>query len=382
MKIVKQAKRFGLLFGVCLALLPGAAAQTKKSQTRKEIFGKMADGKQVALYTLTNKNGVEAKISTYGGAVVSLQVPDKHGALADVVLGFDKLENYLNSPPYIGTLIGRYANRIAKGRFTLNGVEYKLAANNGPNHLHGGLAGFDKVLWTAQPVKISKGAALALTYLSRDGEEGYPGNLSVKVIYTLTDEDALKIDYFAASDKDTVINLTNHSYFNLAGPDSGDILGHLLQIDADFFTPTDATAIPLGELRSVTGTPFDFNQLTAIGARIAADDEQIKLGKGYDHNFVVKGPAGTLRHAAKVVEPKSGRVMDVLTTEPGVQLYSGNFLDGSKIGKGGKPIEFRTGFCLETQHFPDSPNQPQFPTTTLKKGAKFTSTTIYKFSRE
>ena len=338
----------------------------------------MTDGKQVDLYILTNKNGLEVKITTYGGAVVSLKVPDKNGVFADVVLGFDKLADYWNSPPYIGTIIGRFANRIAQGRFTLNGVEYKLAANNGVNHLHGGVTGFDKVLWQAWSVKTSNGVGVALSYLSRDGEEGYPGNLSVKVIYTLTEANELRIEYLAESDKDTVVNLTNHSYFNLAG--NGDILGHLLQINAGYFTPTDAKAIPTGELRSVKGTPFDFTQLTAIGARLKEDDEQIKFGQGYDHNFVVNGPAGTLRQAARVIEPKSGRVMDVLTTEPGVQFYSGNYLDGSKIGKGGQPIGLHAGFCLETQHFPDSPNQPQFPVTTLKKGAKFTSTTIYKFS--
>jgi aldose 1-epimerase len=301
--------------------------------------------------------------------------------LADVVLGFDNLAGYLNSPPYIGTIIGRYANRIAKGRFTLNGKEYQLAANNGPNHLHGGLKGFDKVLWQAKSFPAKNGAAIALTYLSRDGEEGYPGNLSVQVIYTLTEANELKIDYLATTDKDTLVNLTNHSYFNLSGTD-GDILGHLLQIHADYFTPTDATAIPTGDLRDVNDTPFDFRKLTAIGERIERDDEQLKLGKGYDHNFIVKGNFGQLRPAAKVVEPLSGRVMEVLTTEPGVQLYSGNYLDGSKIGKGGKPIKFRTGFCLETQHFPDSPNQPKFPTTVLRKGEKFTSTTIYKFSSQ
>jgi aldose 1-epimerase len=297
-----------------------------------------------------------------------------------VVLGFDDIEGYQKTTTYIGALVGRYANRIAKGKFTLDGKEYTLATNNGENHLHGGVRGFDKVIWKARPLAARGGSALELTYLSKDGEEGYPGNLSVRVVYTLTDANELKIDYYATTDKDTVVNLTNHNYYNLAGQGNGDILGHLLTLNASRFTPTDAGAIPTGELRPVQGTPFDFTRPTAIGARIEQDEEQLKLGKGYDHNFVVNGRAGRLRLAARVTEPTTGRAMEVWTTEPGVQLYTGNFLDGSDVGKGGKPYRYRYGFCLETQHYPDSPNHPQFPSTVLRRGARFRSTTIYKFS--
>lgn len=333
------------------------------------------------LYTLTNKNGLEAQITTYGGAVVALRVPDKNGTRADVVLGYDKLPDYFNSPPYIGTIIGRYANRIAHGRFKLNGVAYQLAVNNkGLHHLHGGNIGFDKILWPARRIATADGAAVELTYHSSDGEEGYPGNLAVRVVYTLTHDNALRIDYFAETDQDTLVNLTNHSYFNLAG--QGDILGHLLRLDADRFTPVDATAIPTGELRDVAGTPFDFTRLTAIGARLGANDEQLSFGQGYDHNFALNGPCGELRQVAEVVEPVSGRRMEVWTTEPGVQLYTGNYLDGSRTGKGGQPFHRYAGFCLETQHFPDSPNQPQFPTTVLRRGEKYRTTTIYRFSTQ
>jgi aldose 1-epimerase len=297
-----------------------------------------------------------------------------------VVLGFDDIEGYQKTTTYIGSLVGRYANRIAKGRFTLNGKEYTLATNNGENHLHGGVRGFDKVIWKARLIAARRGSALELTYLSKDGEEGYPGNLSVRVVYTLTDANELKIDYYATTDKDTVVNLTNHNYYNLAGQGNGDILGHLLTVNASRFTPTDAGAIPTGELRPVKGTPFDFTRPTAIGARIEQDEEQLKLGKGYDHNFVINGRAGTLRLAARVTEPTTGRVMETWTTEPGMQLYTGNYLDGSDTGKGGKPYRHRYGFCLETQHFPDSPNRPEFPSTVLRKGARFRSTTVYKFS--
>ncbi len=350
------------------------------AQVKKESWGKTADGESVDIYTLKNRNGMEARITNYGGIVVSLTAPDRNKKYEDVVLGFNDLDSYLKGHPYFGALIGRYGNRIAKGRFKLNGVEYKLAVNNGENHLHGGIKGFDKVVWTASISPSRLGPSITLTYLSKDGEEGYPGNLTSRVVYTLTQRNELRIDYSVSTDKDTVTNLTHHSYFNLAGDGVGDILNHQLTIKADRFTPTDAGSIPTGELRKVVGTPFDFLKATAIGARINDSDEQIKLGNGYDHNYVVNGASGVLRMAASVYEPTTGRVMDVLTTEPGIQFYTGNFLDGTLTGKSGKTYQKRTGFCLETQHYPDSPNQPAFPTTTLKKGATYKSTTIYRFS--
>jgi len=371
-----------LVILTALVLLAGISVQTQPKvrgeDIKKELFGR-AD---VDLYTLTNANGVEVKIITYGGTVISIKVPDRQGNFADVVLGSDKLEAYLKQTSYIGALIGRYGNRIAKGRFTLNGKEYALAVNNGENHLHGGIKGFDKVVWTAKPSRTKDGPALELTYLSRDGEEGYPGNLSVNVVYTITNKNELKIDYSATTDKDTVVNLTSHGYFNLSGEGNGDILGHQLMLNADRFTPTDAGAIPTGELRSVKGTPFDFTTMTALGARIEAADEQIKFGNGYDHNFVVNGRPGTLRQAAKVYEATSGRVMEVWTTEPGIQLYTGNYLDGSMVGMSGKPYNRRYAFCLETQHFPDSPNKPSFPSTVLSKGGRYHSTTVYRFTTQ
>jgi len=380
-----KKKRFPL-FTLCavimlIGLINGEGKmRLEKAGLKKESFGK-ADGKDVDLYTLTNAHGMEARITNYGGTLVSLKVLDRNGKFDDVVLGYDKLDDYLQSKSFLGALIGRYGNRIAKGRFTLNGVEYKLAVNNDPNHLHGGLKGFDKVVWTAKALPAREGTALELTYLSRDGEEGYPGNLSVTVVYTLTDKDELKIDYSATTDKDTVVNLTNHSYFNLAGQGSGNILNHQLMIAASRFTPVDAGLIPTGELASVKGTPFDFTRMTSIGERIDQDDPQLKIGKGYDHNFVLEGQMGQLRQAVKVLEPTTGRVMEVWTTEPGVQLYSGNYLDGLN-GKGGKIYNQRFGFCLETQHFPDSPNKPTFPSTVLKKRARYHTTTVYKFAVE
>jgi aldose 1-epimerase len=351
-----------------------------KANITRQPFGKTADGQAVELYTLTNASGMVAKIMTYGGTVVSLSVPDRNKKMGDVVLGYDTLDGYLQNNPFFGAIIGRYGNRIAKGRFTLNGKEYKLAQNNGENHLHGGLKGFDKVVWKAREVKSAEGPALELTYLSKDGEEGYPGNLSVTVTYTLTNKNELKIDYAATTDQDTVINLTNHSYFNLAGAGTGDILNHVIMINADRFTPVDETLIPTGELRSVKGTPFDFTTPTAIGARIDQKDEQLIFGKGYDHNFVLNKTGERLSLAARVYEPTSGRVMEVYTTQPGMQFYTGNFLDGTITGKSGKVYPRRSGFCLETQHFPDSPNKPGFPSTVLKPGQKYAQTTIYKFA--
>jgi aldose 1-epimerase len=311
---------------------------------------------------------------------VSLKVPDSKGALGDIVLGFDSLDGYLADNPFFGALVGRYGNRIAKGHFTLDGKEYTLPINNGANALHGGLKGFDKHIWTAKPGQGKDGQTLELTYVSKDGEEGYPGTLTATVTYTLTNANELRIHYQATTDKPTVLNLTNHSYFNLAGAGNGDILGHELMLNADKFTPVDKGLIPTGELRPVDGTPFDFRKATAIGARINADDEQIKLGGGYDHNFVLNGQAGTMRLAARATEPKSGRVLEVSTTEPGVQFYTGNFLDGTLHGKGGKVYNKRYGFCLETQHYPDSPNKPSFPSTVLRPGQKYDTTTVFKFS--
>ena len=358
-------------------------ASTAKQSITKEPFGKTDEGVGVDLYTLTNAKGAQAKIITYGGIVVSLKVPDRNGKLEDVVLGYDNLAGYLkNNGPYLGALIGRYGNRIAKGKFSLNGNEYQLAQNNGENHLHGGVRGFDKVVWTGRPrpLKSGIGVALELTYLSKDGEEGYPGNLSVKVVYVLTDTNELRIYYSATTDKPTIVNLTHHSYFNLGGQGNGDILKHKLFINANQFTPTDAGSIPTGELRKVVGTPFDFTRATAIGTRIDQDDEQLKFGRGYDHNFVLNKNGKSLTLAARAFEPTSGRVMEVFTTEPGLQFYTGNFLDGTITGKDGKIYKQHYGFCLEAQHFPDSPNKPAFPSVVLTPGRRYAQTTIYKFA--
>lgn len=359
----------------------GAAGES--GTTTKTSWGKTPDGAQVELYTLTNKNGTQAAITTYGGAVVSLKVPDRNGKLGDVVLGYDSLDGYVNDKSYFGAIIGRYGNRIGHAQFTLDGQTYKLAKNNGENTLHGGTKGFNKAVWTAKEIPAKNGQALELTYLSKDGEEGFPGNLHVRVIYTLTDSNELKIDYSATTDKTTVVNLTNHSYFNLAGPGSGDILGHILTMEADKFTPVDSGLIPTGELQDLAGTPFDFRKPTAIGARINDDDEQLKLAGGYDHNFVLRRkPGEPISLAARVVDPQTGRVLEVWTDQPGVQFYTGNFLDGSVRGKEGIAYTKRSAFCLETQHFPDSPNHPKFPSTVLTPGERYHTTTIYKFSAE
>ncbi len=342
-------------------------------------FGQTPDGKAVELYTLTNANGMQVAITTYGGIVVSLTAPDREDNYADVVLGFDDLDGYLAGHPYFGAIVGRYGNRIAKGKFSIDDKEYTLATNNDENALHGGLVGFDKKVWRGRGAVNRMGVALTLVMQSDDGDEGYPGNLEVKVVYTLTNDDELKIDYTATTDKATPVNLTNHSYFNLAGQGSGDILGHELTINSSRFTPVDKGLIPTGQLKPVDGTPFDFRKATAIGTRIEADDEQLEFGGGYDHNFVLNADADDLVLAASVHEPKTGRVMEVYTTEPGVQFYCGNFLDGSNVGKGGKVYNHRNGFCLETQHFPDSPNQPDFPSTILEPEDEYRTTTVYKF---
>jgi aldose 1-epimerase len=359
----------------------GCKSKTQESATmKKELFGKTVDGTDAYVFTLKNRSGMEARITNYGGIMLSLLVPDKRGNFGDVVLGYDSLAQYVKDNPYFGCIVGRYGNRIQKGKFRLDGKEYTLATNNGPNHLHGGLKGFDKVVWSVKKDESKEGKCLALTYVSKDREEGYPGNLSVKVTYTLTDSNELRIDYTAMTDKTTIVNLTQHSYFNLAGAGSGDILGHELYIDADRFTPVDKSLIPTGELRSVRGTPLDFTKSTPIGARINDKDEQLVFGIGYDHNWVLNKKEGELKLAARVEEKTSGREMDVISTEPGLQFYTGNFLNGSNVGKGGKKYEQRYGFCLETQHFPDSPNKPGFPSTVLKEGQTYSTTTIYKFS--
>jgi aldose 1-epimerase len=343
-------------------------------------FGRLPDGTDIGLFTLTNARGLEVRAIAYGAIIVSVRAPDRRGQRDDIVLGCDDLEGYLTRSRYFGAVVGRYGNRIANGRFTLDGRMFQLATNNGPNHLHGGVKGFDKVVWRAQPHARDGHTAVAFSYTSRDGDEAYPGTLNARVSYTLTERNEIVVEYEATTDKPTPVNLTQHSYFNLAGEGRGDILQHVLSLDADRFTPVDETMIPTGELAPVGGTPFDFRQPAAIGARIGADHEQLRRGTGYDHNFVLRdAPArGGLRRAARVVEPTTGRTLDVATTEPGVQFYSGNHLAG-QIGKGGHAYGPRTGFCLETQHFPDAPNHSHFPSTILRPGTTYRSKTVFTF---
>ena len=358
---------------------PGKEPQTGAKESAhvvKAALGKLPDGTEIESYTLYNSEGASAKVITYGATLAELHIPDRHGKMGDVVLGFDNLEGYLGQHPYFGGTIGRYANRIAKGTFTLDGKEYHLALNNGPNSLHGGQIGFNRRVWKAEELKDKDAASVRFSYLSKDGEENYPGNLHVSVTYTLTNTNELKLQYAAETDKDTVLNLTNHSYFNLSGTDTGTILKYLLYINADKYTPVDSTLIPTGKIESVVGTPLDFLKPTAIGARIG----ELKEIGGYDHNYVLNGKAGTLRIAAKVIDPESGREIEVLTTQPGVQFYSAIGLNGSIKGKGGVVYEKYGAICLETQHFPDSPNHPNFPSTELKPGEHFNSETIYKFT--
>lgn len=370
----------GLTAALAAACFVGCGTTSEKgpSEIERKPFGKLPDGTQIESFTLKNKNGAEAKIINYGGIVTSLKVPDKNGKLGDVVLGYDNLEGYLKESPYFGAMIGRYGNRIAKGKFTLEGKEYTLAVNNGPNALHGGIKGFDKVVWTPRLMAVEDHPALELTYLSRDGEEGYPGNLKVTAVYTLTEDNGLKLEYTATTDKATVVNLTQHSYFNLAG--EGDNLQHEVTIPADKFTPVDSTLIPTGELKPVEGTPFDFRKPTTIGARINQEDEQLKFGNGYDHNWVINKEPGKYTLMASVYEPTSGRVLEVFSTEPGLQFYTGNFLDGKITGKNGWVYKFRTAFCMEPQHFPDSPNKPNFPSVVLKPGEQYKHTLMFRFS--
>ena len=367
--------------GLGMVCLAGCASMSKSPGTISQApFGKTTNGTPVEIYTLCNSHGMEARIMTYGGIVVSLKVPDKNGKLGDIVLGYDSLDGYLKSSPYFGALIGRYGNRIAGGKFTLEGKTYTLAANNGPNSLHGGIKGFDKVVWKATPLATANGPALQLKYISKDGEEGFPGNLTVTAVYTLTEDNRLRLDFSATTDQPTLCNLTHHSYFNLAGQGNGDVLGEIVYINADNITPVDANLITTGEIKPVDGTPFDFRKPTAIGARISSDDEQIKFGNGYDHNWVINKPLGQLGLMARASDPASGRVMEVWSTEPGMQFYTGNFLDGSITGKDGKVYQRRNAFCMEPHHYPDSPNKPQFPTTELKPGETYHNTIIYKFS--
>lgn len=361
-----------------LVLVGCASKPFSSNRISQEPFGRAKDGAPITLYRLRNAGGAEARICNYGGIVVSLRVPDRDGKLGDVVLGYDRLADYIKDNPYFGALIGRYGNRIAAGQFTLDGRQYTLATNKYPNSLHGGVQGFDKVVWQARPIMTSEGPALQLTYLSHDGEEGYPGNLQVTVLYTMTTNNALKVQYTATTDRDTVVNLTQHSYFNLAG--KGTILDHEVQIPADKFTPVDRALIPTGELRPVDGTPFDFRKPVTIGARVNQDDEQLKFGKGYDHNWVINKKTGELSLMARVYEPISGRVLEVLSTEPGLQFYSGNGLDGTRVGKGGWVYQSRDAFCMEPQHYPDSPNHLNFPSVVLHPGETYKNTIIYKFS--
>ena len=380
-----------VLFTMCGMLLFAnfMVAGSRKRETKmgaalqKKSFGKTTTGEEVEIYSLSNKKGMEAAIITFGATVVSLRVPDKNGKSADVVLGYDDMDGYTNGKSYFGAIVGRYANRIAGGKFSLGSKTYTLPQNDGPNTLHGGISGFNKHVWKAKDVSSSEGEAVELSYLSKDGEEGFPGNLTIQVRYTLLAErNELRIDYSASADQDTVLNVSNHSYFNLAGEGSGDILGHVLTLHANQFTPVDKTLIPTGELRDAKNTPFDFTHAEAIGKRIDGTDEQLIFGKGYDHNWVLS-PAehkNGLLLAADVYEPASGRKLHVWTTEPAIQFYSGNFLNDTIRGKGNKVYGHRTGFCLETQHYPDSPNHPSFPSTLLKAGKTYKSTTVFAFS--
>ncbi len=354
--------------------------QTTESESNmsveKTVFGKTSEGVEVDLYTCTNANGVVLKMTNYGATTVSLEVPDRDGKMANITMGFDSLDGYLGKHPYFGATVGRYCNRIAKGKFTLDGQEYTLATNNGPNHLHGGNVGFNKVVWDAEPFETETGVGVKFTYLSKDGEEGYPGSLNATAVYTLTNDDELVVEFTATTDKPTPVNLTNHNYWNLGGEGTGTIRDHVLEIPADKYLPVDETLIPTGELADVAGTPLDFTKPEKIGARL----DQIKADPvGYDHCYALRGEIGEMKLAARVIDPDSGRVMEIYTTQPGLQFYSGNFLDGSADSGGYQQYD---GFCLETQHFPDSPNQPTFPNTILKPGETYQHKTVHKFFAE
>jgi aldose 1-epimerase len=358
------------------------AADPTSPRVTRALFGRLPDGTQVDGYSIRNASGTSMHVMTYGGIITSLRTADTQGRFADIVLGYDSLAGYLEDSPYFGAIVGRYANRIAKGRFTLETQAYQLPVNNGPNSLHGGTRGFDKVVWQATSFENDSAAGVVLSHVSPDGDMGYPGRLEARVTYTLTDRDELIVDYLATTDKATPVNLSQHSYFNLAGDARRDILGHQLQLEASRYTPVDSTLIPTGQLAPVEGTPFDFRTSTAVGARIAESHEQLQFGGGYDHNFVLVQEGRGFRHAAaRVVEPESGRTLDIFTDQPGIQFYSGNFLDGTIHGKGGRVYLHRYGFCLETQHFPDSPNHPEFPSTILRPGERYETRTVFRFGR-
>jgi aldose 1-epimerase len=370
----------GLSLGILFVVVSCQSQKTESKMVEKKLFGKLDDGKEVYSFTLTNNNKAVAEIIEYGATVTSLMMPDKNGKIEDIVLGYDNVSDYAKGTSYFGAIVGRYGNRIGKGKFTLDGKEYKLAVNNGENHLHGGILGYNKVLWNAEVLEKKEGPAVKFTYISKDGEEGYPGTVKLEVVYTLTNNNELSVEYSATTDKPTVFNPTHHSYFNLSGNFENTILDNELMIDADTYTPVDAGLITTGKLDKVENTPMDFRKPVKIGAGIDKDFEQLKFGKGYDHNWVLNNYNKQVRKVAELYEPKSGRLMEVSTDQPGIQFYSGNFLDGTAKGKKGILYKFRTGLCLETQHFPDSPNKPDFPTVRLNPGETYKHTTIYKFS--
>jgi aldose 1-epimerase len=380
---MKQKYR-NALAGTFLSLITAASLAAAQPAITMKSFGTLPDRRTAQLYTLTNTQGAKVSVTNYGGIITHIIVPDREGRMADVALGYDMVEKYVAGSPYFGALIGRYGNRIANGKFTLDGKNYKLATNNDPGgvpcSLHGGNVGFDKVLWDVTPLLAKDAAGLKLHYLSKDGEEGYPGNLDVTVTYWFNNNNELRIEYSATTDKATPVNLTNHSYFNLAGEGSDTILDHVLTLNASKYTPVDKGLIPIGQIAPVAGTPFDFTTPHAIGERVNVANEQLKFGGGYDHNFVLDRSAKGLSKAAEVYEPVSGRVMEIFTEEPAIQFYCGNFLDGTNVGKSNRPYTYRTGIALETQHFPESPNQPGFPNTILRPGQKYKTTTVYRFS--
>ena len=387
-KIGKDIYSFTFLLSLAIIVFSCNQKSMKEASTKStdsiplvsvRPFGNMETGQAVSLFTMRNRKGMEMSVMNYGGIIVSLNVPDRNGVSADITAGYDSLAHYEKASPFFGALIGRYGNRIAKGKFILDGTPYTLPLNNGANHLHGGPKGFDKAFWDIQDVSDSAQAKLKLTYQSKDGEQGYPGNLEIEVLYTLTQDSELKIEYHATTDASTIINLTQHAYFNLSGHDGGNILGHQLALDADSFLPVDETLIPTGILQPVKGTPFDFLSLQTIGSRINQKDDQLAFGKGYDHCWALNNN-GKFGKAATLVDTTSGRRMEVFTDQPGIQFYTGNFLDGKNIGKGGNAYQQRTAVCLETQHFPDSPNKPKFPTVTLHPGETYQTITVYKFS--